>query len=1161
MADKPEIRDTERLHPVTAELWFPRGPALNVKVRRVSGHERLAGPYEFEVEFSLEAGAIDLEQLLGTECELILDRSGLGRHIYGIVARVEFALDADADALVGDEGARVIVTPAFSLLNQDIDTRFFSGMSVIEILDEVLGASLQGYRREVDVGSHIIRDYPRRDYCVRFRESTLAFCERVMQEEGIGYFFQADLDGERERMVLFDNNEDCAQVELLVPEPIPIVRTRPDELDRESLQQLDWLARRVPNRVIARAYNLKDPAHIEQAAAQREASVEQQVVVEGQRRHIIDDPIDDPAGTNFDGAGLEQSQRTASLAFERYGVDAGEGRGRGNAIGFVPGAVFEVGEGAQDSRRDSSFLLTRVDHEAIRDESPGADGFRYENRFSCTPSTQPYRPERARPRPSVQGVLTGVIVGPEGEEVHTDALGRVRVQFHADRHAEGLEPSSCWVRVAQIWAGQGYGAMVIPRVGMEVVVSFIDGNPDCPIVTGCVYNGAQEPPYPLPAELTKTTFKSRSSPGGEGFNELRVEDAKGSEQIFVHGQRRMDVRVRGSLLETTGANREEVVGGDHSTLVRGDVNHHVEGASYVKVDGPQYNWANADVSERYETNHFVNAVELSQLTAGKVVMEASGSFGINANDVRLGGTNSVSIWSGEKLVLESYRSLELKVGDSFIMLSRGGLSIGGPLVRINSGGGVDSLDIHNNGLWVSPVRLDSYKPWDALAADDGKPGRKHGGGGGGRRTHEHEVIEPQRAPPKPLPDPPHPSPSDDDYQLVDGKGAVTSLAWIDEEAWCGETAELAIEAADNSPGARAGLWLVDAMDGSTLQGGIGFDLRDGTHKTEIYDILPRLAGGQREKDRLVHGFALTQRTPSPLRVRFLSDLPASTQTIGEQSFTLSVSNYTVKIRGTIRYVRAWMYYIINVSGCMPDVTPGRIGGRCYGTTNWWYCKKVAPEKFVFWNGAQWLPVPNSWTDPHGVNLYGTAVWREPYGVVATQHGQSPWPDPLPSEQRPAADVSAALDRWKNAIGSTWSGKHQLGRVECGSPFIPECCRLNVEFNVDFVETDVRMGRTIVVADNTARANVRAWPLSSVDNVAAHEFGHLLGNPDEYIGATSVDSSVNGDGAVNGIDTDSIMGKDQDVVRLRHYQTICDALSRAVMQKLGKQWTFKPERKL
>src|SRR5690606_4492895 len=190
----------------------------------------------------------------------------------------------------------------------------------------------------------------------------------------------------------------------------------------------------------------------------------------------------------------------------------------------------------------SRFLLTRVTHIGHVREAADSTSYGYENQFECMAASQAYRPPRKTAKPRVYGVQTGVVLGKGSDEVHTDPLGRVRVAFAMQRHQSDEEHGSCWIRVAQIWAGPGYGAMVIPRVGMEVVVTFVDGDPDRPLITGCVYNGTNAPPYDLPGELSKSTFKTHSTPGGQGFSEVRFEDAEGKEQVFVRAQRRMDLR-------------------------------------------------------------------------------------------------------------------------------------------------------------------------------------------------------------------------------------------------------------------------------------------------------------------------------------------------------------------------------------------------------------------------------------------------------------------------------------------------------------------------------------------------------------------------------------------------------------------------------------------
>ncbi|HLT36567.1 MAG TPA: type VI secretion system tip protein TssI/VgrG, partial [Enhygromyxa sp.] len=596
-----------RLRPVLFDLWLPRGPELSCEVLSLRGTEALSQPYEFEVELWSDDPEANFEQVLGADCELMLERNGLERRIYGVIAEVEVLFAAQLRIARDGIGVRVKVVPAFRLLEHEIDTRFFSGQTAIEILADLLGSRLAAYERTLDVESRIGGQYNRRDYCVQFRESTFDFCSRLMQDEGIAYMFVPDDDAQRERMVLVDGNQAYAAAELLVPEPVAIERDRPEELDRESLQAIHWRLRPGANRVLTRGYNYKLGTPFDEGVAEDLGGprpVVREQAHEGVQRQIIDDPKDDPDARSFDGSSLAQQVPLARRLLEAQQVQTSIGNGRGNAIGFTAGTTFELEQpivGGPSTRR---FLLTRVVHSGGVTEVEGSSGGAYENHFEYIASEQIYRPPLEAAKPRVFGVQTGVVIGKVPDEIHTDPLGRVRVAFHLHHHSQDDDHSSCWIRVAQIWAGAGYGAMVIPRVGMEVVVTFVDGDPDRPLITGCVYNAKHLPPYELPAEMSKSTFKTSSTPGGDGFSELRIEDAEGSEQVFVRAQRRMDLRVQGTMYATCTGSLEELVGSPdssvrysaaHTQKVFGDVNTLILQDRMDRVLGDSHLTCNVDV--------------------------------------------------------------------------------------------------------------------------------------------------------------------------------------------------------------------------------------------------------------------------------------------------------------------------------------------------------------------------------------------------------------------------------------------------------------------------------------------------------------------------------------------------------------------------------------
>jgi len=304
------------------------------------------------------------------------------------------------------------------------------------------------------------------------------------------------------------------------------------------------------------------------------------------------------------------------------------------------------------------------------------------------------------PRPFVEGVQTALVVGPAGEEIYTDEHGRVKVQFHWDREGTLDEKSSCWIRVASGFAGGNYGSIFLPRVGQEVVVCFLEGDPDRPIITGRVYNADNMPPYTLPDEKTKSTIKTNSSTGGDGFNEIRFEDKKGKEQIFVHGEKDLDVRIKNDQREWVGNDRHLVVKRDkiekverdaHALIERDEVreitrDHHVKigGKEAVEVTGSRSVSIQGDVIDIFKSNHYEQV----------------------AQDYYLKGMN---------LVVEGMTGLTVKVGGNFITINPGGIFISGTMVMVNSGG---------SALTGSPASaVPPVAPLAAADAADSVPGK------------------------------------------------------------------------------------------------------------------------------------------------------------------------------------------------------------------------------------------------------------------------------------------------------------------------------------------------------------------------------------------------------------------------------------------------------
>ncbi|WP_332778192.1 type VI secretion system tip protein TssI/VgrG, partial [Polaromonas sp.] len=301
----------------------------------------------------------------------------------------------------------------------------------------------------------------------------------------------------------------------------------------------------------------------------------------------------------------------------------------------------------------------------------------YRNRFRATPWTVPYRPNLEHPKPRILGSQSAVVTGPAGEEIHCDQYGRIKVQFHWDRHGQADDTTSCWLRVASSWAGDRYGAIAIPRIGMEVLVTFLEGDPDQPLVTGCLYHAEHLVPYELPANKTRTVFKTLSSPGAGGYNELRIEDKKGAEQIYIHAERDWDENIEHDQKIRVGNERHDTV----------------EANSYSEFKAEEHRTTHADRKSEIKANDHLSVGNNQHIKID------SGQF-IHAG-------NEIHLSSGMKVVLEAGSELTFKAAGSFIKLDAGGITLVGPLVKLNSGGGPGS------GSGAAPVLPGLVKPADA----------------------------------------------------------------------------------------------------------------------------------------------------------------------------------------------------------------------------------------------------------------------------------------------------------------------------------------------------------------------------------------------------------------------------------------------------------------
>ncbi|MCP3140663.1 type VI secretion system Vgr family protein [Pyxidicoccus xibeiensis] len=663
------------------------GCADELRVTRFSGQEAVSGLFEFHLELASMSPSLDFDSIVGKPALLTVLGDKGPRSVHGLVCRFE-----QVQALPRFTLYRATLVPQVWRLRHRQNCRIFQGMTTPDILKKVLataGIAADQYRVALS-GS-----YEPRDYCVQYRESDWAFMSRLMEEDGIFYFFEHSPDGH----VLVMG--DAASAFKAIPaEQIPFRHSTGMVTDGDHVERFRFTEEVQPGQVALRDFNFKRP------------NMSMEVKGTGAKDTDLE-VYDYPGEYQLPGRGSPGKGATlAQVRMEEWQALRVEGHGESDCERFVPGGLFTLAGHARKlfNRR---YLLTGVAHEGyqpqVLEEESGSEGqLSYSNHFSCLPEDVPYRPARVSPKPVVRGIQTAIVVGPSGEEIYTDEFGRVKVQFHWDREGKSNEKSSCWVRVSQPWGGEAWGGMFIPRIGQEVVVDFIEGDPDRPLITGRVYNGVNPTPYPLPDEKTKSTLRTNTSPGGEGFNELRFEDKKGAEQVFIHSQRNMDVHVKNDSMENILHDRHQTIGGegkagkvgDQNELVFRDKNlkvhrhsqEHIGGDLKLLVggiDGP----GNQDVHIQASRKEKVDA-DSHLSVGGKRNEQVGDTWSITVGkDLQIKVSSNHALEAGKEIhlsaptvVIEASQGLTLKVGGNFITLNPASISVMGTVVNLNSGG-------------------------------------------------------------------------------------------------------------------------------------------------------------------------------------------------------------------------------------------------------------------------------------------------------------------------------------------------------------------------------------------------------------------------------------------------------------------------------------------
>jgi type VI secretion system secreted protein VgrG len=620
------------------------------------GQEGISRLFSFEMAMHSENRSIAFDSIIGKKAtiKMVLPK-GEERYFNGIVA--SFSQGGTSSVFTSYHATLV---PWFWLMTRMSDCRIFQNKTVPDIIQQLFQE--HGFS---DFKNKLRGKFEQREYCVQYRETTFNFISRLMQEEGIFYFFEHEAD--KHSLVLANSPSEFK------PCPFQPAARYESEANAGWTEEVvtEWS---VGQEVRPGHYTLTD-FNFEKPSLDLTADV----TGKDQRKYEI---YDYPGEYET----RDEGEKLAGIRMEEEETPRIVAAGASTCRAFTSGYKFDLKE---HYRRDlnKAYALMSIHHAcdagANYESTDGGGRFEYSNHFQCVPADTKFRPPRTAPVPVVHGTQTAMVVGPAGEEIYVDKYGRVKVQFHWDREGKYNEKSSCWIRVSQNWAGKRWGAMFIPRIGQEVIVDFIEGDPDRPIITGRVYNGNSMPPYALPDHKTKSAIKSYSSKGGGGFNELRFEDSKGQEQIFIHAEKNQDIRIKKDLMEWVGKDSHLIVKHDYAEKVEGDKHQHVRGDQNEKVDGTVSLKAGMDMQE-------------------KVGMKYALDAGME-----------IHLKSGMNLVIESGMSLTLKVGGNFINLNPAGVFIQGTMVLINSGGAAGA------GAGSSPEAPKAPKE-----ADKAEPGQK-----------------------------------------------------------------------------------------------------------------------------------------------------------------------------------------------------------------------------------------------------------------------------------------------------------------------------------------------------------------------------------------------------------------------------------------------------
>jgi type VI secretion system secreted protein VgrG len=649
------------------------------------GIEGISDLFSFELNLLSENNNITFEEIIGKNVTAsIILADGDKRFFNGIIS--SFSQGRGGGEAGGDphfSHYTATMVPWLWLLKRTADSRIFQKLSVPDIVEKIFTE-----KEFLDYKLLLNDSYEKRDYCVQYRETDFNFISRLLEEEGICYFFEHE--EKKHTLILADASDKF--------KPCP-----KQESARYQISTGGWLEEDVitslekMQEIRPAKYSIND-FNFEIPSTDMKVDVSTKQMLGPGEREIYDYP-----GLYTKKA---QGERLTTIRMEEEETKITTITGSSDCRAFTSGYRFNLSDYYREDMDQKDYVLTHIEHEVheVSDyygasiESMGSES-PYINRVKCIPFDVPYRPSRDTVKPVVRGTQTAIVVGPAGEEIYPDEHGRVKVQFHWDREGTNDENSSCWIRVSQVSAGAGWGAIDVPRIGHEVIVDFIEGNPDRPIITGRVYHGTNRPPFALPAGGMVSGMKSNSTPGGGGYNEMSMNDTKGEEKIIIHGQYDMETTIENDQTLTVHNNRtstidvddSETVGSNQTINVGADQSETIGANQTVKVGANQSVTVGSSKTETISVakalsigaayqvsvgaamNESVGAIKAEEIGGAKIVavgahssenVAASKSVNAGGNISEKAGKN-ISCDAGKDVSIKSGKKMVLSAGDDF----------------------------------------------------------------------------------------------------------------------------------------------------------------------------------------------------------------------------------------------------------------------------------------------------------------------------------------------------------------------------------------------------------------------------------------------------------------------------------------------------------------